>query len=418
MIEFWDGSWGWTTSTAAEYPAGLCEAVAEEYLKYKEVSLDPHYTTFDSLGTHVFGDQATNKQRRAEENRNCIGGMRRPHASLVQVPGWYKVGPKIRQIPEGVLDDYPDEETRVYGIMGDDNATGWCADIVEDARWRLEQAFQCGPQPSDTRRVHANLMAAITKEAKDPDDVLAKWAAGNTPLGIVNEIETRGIFPPTDAQTGDIGTLEEAENMSAWNEQVGNYSSVEENIDDVQTELKKEREKGFLRFSTSREALEKEVGKLILSRVAAVVTTKNGKRKVRLIHDLRRSQVNPMCWVPERTVLPRIEDAAWSMIGVAKDLTEDEGVEVLVIDFSDAFKHLIIDGSERRFLAGTATIDGQEGFFVYESLLFGVIPGPLLWGRMAAWLMRAAASLYPADRMGLQCYVDDPIMATRGTTKS
>ena len=88
-----------------------------------------------------------------------------------------------------------------------------------------------------------------------------------------------GVFPTVDANVDNIGTLEEAGDMSAWNEHVGNYTSVDAISGDVQAELKKELDKGFMKFSTSREALEKEVGKLILSRVAAVVTTKNGKRK-------------------------------------------------------------------------------------------------------------------------------------------
>ena len=86
---------------------------------------------------------------------------------------------------------------------------------------------------------------------------------------------------------------------------------------DVEDELTKERDKGFLRWNKVNNKLEKGRGPLILSRVGAVVTFKNGKKKVRLIHDLRRSRVNPMVRVPERTILPRIEDAAFSMVGVA-----------------------------------------------------------------------------------------------------
>ena len=97
------------------------------------------------------------------------------------------------------------------------------------------------------------------------------------------------------------------------------------------------------------------------------------------------------------------------------DLKEGDDVEAIVVDFSDAFKHLYVNSEERRYLAGTAELDGQQGYFVYKSLLFGVIPGPLLWGRVAAWLMRAAASLAPSDKTGLQCYVDDPILALTGT---
>ena len=90
---------------------------------------------------------------------------------------------------------------------------------------------------------------------------------------------------------------------------------------------------------------------------------------------------------------------------------------MLIVDFTDAFKHLVINPAERRFLAGQCKLDGEGGFFVYLVLLFGAIPGPLLWVRLAAWLMRASAATTPVDRLGLQCYVDDPFLVARGTKK-
>ena len=53
--------------------------------------------------------------------------------------------------------------------------------------------------------------------------------------------------------------------------------------------------------------------------------------------------------------------------------------------------------------------------FCYRSLLFGAIAGPLIWGREAAFLMRAIAAMFQPQELGIQCYVDDPIAAVRGT---
>ena len=91
--------------------------------------------------------------------------------------------------------------------------------------------------------------------------------------------------------------------------------------------------------------------------------------------------------------------------------------EMLIVDFTDAFKHLVINLAERSFLAGQCKLDGEDGFFVYLVLLFGAIAGPLLWGRLAAWLMRASAATAPVGRLGLQSYVDDPFLVARGTKK-
>ena len=39
------------------------------------------------------------------------------------------------------------------------------------------------------------LLQAFIELAGDPDDVLPAWVSGATPLGIMHDIETRGIFP-------------------------------------------------------------------------------------------------------------------------------------------------------------------------------------------------------------------------------
>ena len=71
--------------------------------------------------------------------------------------------------------------------------------------------------------------------------------------------------------------------------------------------------------------------------------------------------------------------------------------------------------TERRFLAGHAKLKGREGFFYYKGVLLGLISGPLLWGRVAALFMRVTAATVHGLRASLQCYVDDPIIATAGS---
>ena len=88
-----------------------------------------------------------------------------------------------------------------------------------------------------------------------------------------------------------------------------------------------------------------------------------------------------------------------------------------LLDFKDAFKQLPVHESERRFLAGTVEVNGVPNWFVYNVVLFGAIAGPLLWGRVAALLMRASAAISRISRMTLQCYVDNPIQAFIGTQR-
>ena len=91
-----------------------------------------------------------------------------------------------------------------------------------------------------------------------------------------------------------------------------------------------------------------------------------------------------MAKIPERIVLPRLVDASRSAVGKQQQAANGEETEMLIVGFTDAFKHLVINQAERRFLAGQCKLDGEEGFFVYLVLLFGAIAGPLLWGAIGS----------------------------------
>eukprot|EP00959_Pyramimonas_sp_CCMP1952_P444225 9300825-Pyramimonas_sp.AAC.1 len=64
-------------------------------------------------------------------------------------------------------------------------------------------------------------------------------------------------------------------------------------------------------------------------------------------------------------------------------------VEFMVLDFESAFKMLKVGEVERRFVAG----QGAGGYFAYKTVLFGIVSGPLLWGRLAALTTRITASI-------------------------
>ena len=78
--------------------------------------------------------------------------------------------------------------------------------------------------------------------------------------------------------------------------------------------------------------------------------------------------------------------------------------------FSDAFKHLRIDESERKCLAGRAF----EGCFVSAVVLSGVRPDPLLWGRLASLTLRITSAVSMDSNFELQGYVDDLVLSVGG----
>ena len=102
-------------------------------------------------------------------------------------------------------------------------------------------------------------------------------------------------------------------------------------------------------------------------------------------------------------MLPRIGDA---LIDILELLEAFPGLEIEMetADFKDAFKQMRAGELERKYLCGKAL----GGWFCYKTVLFGLGSGPLLWGRIAAALMRSTISMVDTSRCRIECFVDDP----------
>jgi len=96
--------------------------------------------------------------------------------------------------------------------------------------------------------------------------------------------------------------------------------------------------------------LESVVGPLELSCVGVIVKPKAGGIKVRLIHDLSRSGVKHRIRLPERVVLPRLSDVIAATTALLATRSTKVALDLLVLDFRDAFKQLHVHPDEQRFL--------------------------------------------------------------------
>jgi hypothetical protein len=191
----------------------------------------------------------------------------------------------------------------------------------------------------------------------------------------------------------------------------GNYASYDEYRDLADIELRREVAAGFAEVFPTRAAMEEAVGPSTPSKVGVIVKEKGGRVKVRLIHDLSRSGVNQQVTLPERIVLPRLSDVVANLLKLLRSRSPTNEVECAVLDFKDAFKQLQINPSEPRYLSGCFS----GGWFLYLRILFGIVCGPLVWGRVAAAIMRATQSLAPPTALRLACFVDDPFLVAFGT---
>ena len=94
-----------------------------------------------------------------------------------------------------------------------------------------------------------------------------------------------------------------------------------------------------------------------------------------------------------------MRDLITATVELLQRQTSGECAELLTLDFRDAVKQLHVVPSERPLLAGPA-----------------MDHGPLVWYRMAAWVMRSTQAWLGAGRAQKNCFVDDPIIALRETT--
>ena len=150
--------------------------------------------------------------------------------------------------------------------------------------------------------------------------------------------------------------------------------------------------------------------------------------------DLRRNGVNQSVVLDERVVLPRGVDHAKDMAILNAQARDHEVMEVLVLDFKDAFMSIPLHIDEKKYncsflpegiklerekLDETEATEGN--FVVWNVLGFGGKPNPLVFARVASVAMRSGQALfstsYRADgaRLRGQLFVDDPAITVVGT---
>ena len=281
---------------------------------------------------------------------------------------------------------------------------------AELAQLRQHLGAKFSAERSHSEGLWSELLVQLVEKAGDPDKEAATWPRTGTPLGICETIPFGHVFPRMEPDQ----FVTECERLASLNDLAGahgNYTTYEENKRDAEELFSLELSKGFVDWSSKREHLEAKYGKLVTSSIGVIVKQKRDGKKVRLVHDLRRSGVNATIKFEERLVLPRLRDVMEDSMILFENLQPGEQVSLLSLDFKDAFKQLPVRHSEKRFLAGEAL----DGFFVYHVVLFGIRTGPLVWARMAALASRATQSMFRATRCRLQTYVNDPLMLMRGT---
>ena len=192
-----------------------------------------------------------------------------------------------------------------------------------------------------------------------------------------------GVFPL--AQPSDEDVLE-PEDLEGDVEIFRNYAGMDED-ENVWSQVHEFVEKGFLKAFDSLHECEVYLGGTpVLSRFGQVTKVRFGKLKRRLILDVKQSRVKNGTRKVHRVPLPRATDVVCDIMDMLHrhPLGTDEQLDLLVLDFVDAFWNVPLMASERRFFVGKL----RSRYFVFLRAAQGSRNGPLAWAGVVSLAIR------------------------------
>lgn len=191
-----------------------------------------------------------------------------------------------------------------------------------------------------------------------------------------------------------------------------NYASASEESEELDKLISDYVKRGFCRIVETEDEAKSELGRLpVLNKLGVVVKFNGDKKKCRVIWDVRESGANIHCSQGERIVLPRFLDLA---SGAVHKYRRRRTPWLAAVDIRDAFMN-IPAGSDKFVTAAAILKDNAGGhqIVIFDTLVFGPVSSPTLWGRIASFLGRSWAAVCPD--VSTQIYVDDPAFVLEGT---
>ena len=325
-----------------------------------------------------------------------------------RLPESIVLGSLIGELLETAITKYPRLCDTARDILeAKEEVTPLDEDLVRSIRRSVLIVAEPGETETATALAESPLNVPVFmgwhRNADDPDaETLAQWILHGAPLGFDQEIPRRGVFPISTGTPADEPTeVEIMRDAAEWE----NWPSALEEKEDLHSLIREAEGKGFCSVvPDARQAEQMAGGKVILNKLGVIVKNRLGKKKSRIIWDLKESGVNRKCDQSERIVLPRLLDLVHSCLKLMR-----EGREPILTtaDIQDAF-HNVPAGEDRRYTVALAPMeDNKPCYVVYKVLVFGSKSSPTIWGRFAAFLGRSTASVIP-EAEG-QVYVDDPV---------
>ena len=146
-----------------------------------------------------------------------------------------------------------------------------------------------------------------------------------------------------------------------------------------------------------------------------ITEIKDGAVKKRMILDTQASSVKEATQRGQRVLLPRLLDVVYQILFLMNlAVSASMGLELMVLDFSEAFWQIPLHPDERKFFGAKLTIEGTLRYLLYFGTVQGSRGAPLSWARTAALLMRLTFSPFDDSALRLLCFVDAPLVVLAG----
>eukprot|EP00439_Symbiodinium_sp_Y106_P072133 s436_g13.t1 len=333
------------------------------------------------------------------------------------------VGVQIRNAIDSYLDTYPGLEVSLLDSIGKPlGDTRIPAERVDGLRVRvskllcrtlghtlLEGQWEFFNEPVENGYCKTSLRHAFlklwAKAIDDPAADVVDWLETGAPAGITVHPKLEGIWPPVE---GDEAKIE-----SEFFPQISNLSTTMQGLKKILQLFLPPRDilkKGYLRPFDSLDECRSALGGFepVLSRLGCISTEKHTSDggtviKNRIILDAKQSEVTSATSREYRSVMPRLTYAVTDALCMMSNLEEDETLEQLIADISDAFWLIPLHPKERRFFV--ASFQGK--FLVFERTAKGSRGAPLTFCTIMGLATRLLQSLL--------VYTGDPWIIAKGT---
>ena len=213
------------------------------------------------------------------------GGLRDPHAVVLQMANLQSVGLRVRAAFEALVRSKPGiiKAAETYGAkdceLEEKYIQEWRAQLRKILGARAPPAVRIKPKWAYTSPLQGEIIQAWCEKGNDPEKEVAKWILEGAPLGIEEKIKCCNVFPPADSddELQELRSYDDAITQLSRGE-ITNYTSVTNNIDDAKIEIERYKKEGYLKEVTKTQ-VEEEFPHGTISRLGLIVKEKPEKER-------------------------------------------------------------------------------------------------------------------------------------------